>query len=1132
MKKILLLPIGAGVAALVLVAALITRANAPSITITGIDGKTPNAQNTITDPISQTPVFTGEAPAGALVSIYNQTPAQGTEDIAKIADAANADLSISKSGGSATFTDDFSGPYSVNWLASNTSLINQNNGALELRAGYVTQQQPTPPGGGSQPPVDTTNSLYSSRNFPLPSNGTTFVQGTITIPQNFQLNSNGGGGHQTAYPRITLDTPLSPTSPDVNSFNFNPDIQPLLLTAPPDPKMMAVIVWLQQNNFIPQVSLAEIRPDVNSSRITTGIPAFEQAVGLPSNVAVAPGSPDIYAIAPATATAINTIPRVKPATQLTTTLGVGSTDADQISALQTYLGIPSSGTYDPATQTAVEAFQTQHGLPTTGLLDDGTLHYIYLAPVNWYKTVNYQVFLAENGLPVSATGIFDPATQTATNQLQSMLHVPQTSVLDQATIDAITTFLASNNNGGGQQSQHGPLDFRFGVRVGNTNQGQQGGELSVDWSSSGSVTYQGNINGNQGNMLQGNLPMTPGTYTVRIDFNGNNVNVQINNQTVASGQSLSLQDPLYSFSPYFSLVGDDQGLTFGFDDFSSSLALPATYSMAATGMQYGNVSYADPVPFENGNPAGIVVWSDQSNLTVLPLTNVEQFPISGEVYVYLTTLTIPAGALGNNPETKLRWTNFAGDPQVFKQTVDFINTQVGFNFVVDAYAKAFSRSGDTFTPVTFPMQNVGQIDSHGILLPPANTSLLLARATTASNGQWTATFGKDENGADIAQLIGQTLAGVAPAPYAFVVYASLGGNSAYSVTPIIATSVTTQTDTVPPTSTATITGTTEPVPYASFYKDQATVTISATDNDGGSGVQKIMYSLSGAVNRTETEYTAPIVLNTAGETTITFHAIDNAGNGESPETMIIRIDKDSDGDQVYDNLDSCALVAGIASINGCPVAISLRGRLDVKYAGKSNGYAAIVNGKQKKEARISLKTGDIGDSRDESVTAIVAKVYNTKTLKTGYGKNLGRVLNKQCSTVFDTAPALLSRNIQNADTDLIGVPGKSDYVIATRITITEPDGSTIESTVCRSIAARAFRWNQTATGFDKLPGNKLGQGTIARPRVKFTKSVKPPKVTCEADEDQDSPDDNKEDNNRDNRHRDDDGERDVSENLD
>ena len=71
------------------------------------------------------------------------------------------------------------------------------------------------------------------------------------------------------------------------------------------------------------------------------------------------------------------------------------------------------------------------------------------------------------------------------------------------------------------------------------------------------------------------------------------------------------------------------------------------------------------------------------------------------------------------------------------------------------------------------------------------------------------------------------------------------------------------------------------------------VSLNAMDNQGGSGVQSISYTLSGAQTGSNTligNFTSFTIFN-EGITTVTYHATDNAGNVEPDHTLVFRLDK-------------------------------------------------------------------------------------------------------------------------------------------------------------------------------------------------------------------------------------------------
>jgi hypothetical protein len=98
-------------------------------------------------------------------------------------------------------------------------------------------------------------------------------------------------------------------------------------------------------------------------------------------------------------------------------------------------------------------------------------------------------------------------------------------------------------------------------------------------------------------------------------------------------------------------------------------------------------------------------------------------------------------------------------------------------------------------------------------------------------------------------------------------------------------------DSVPPTTT----GTPSPQPNAAGWNNtDVTVTLTATDNVGGSGVKQISYGASGAQSIATTVTngaSAVITLTAEGMTTIIYFATDIAGNTEAAHVLTIHIDK-------------------------------------------------------------------------------------------------------------------------------------------------------------------------------------------------------------------------------------------------
>ncbi|HYP52526.1 MAG TPA: hypothetical protein VEQ42_03240, partial [Pyrinomonadaceae bacterium] len=94
-------------------------------------------------------------------------------------------------------------------------------------------------------------------------------------------------------------------------------------------------------------------------------------------------------------------------------------------------------------------------------------------------------------------------------------------------------------------------------------------------------------------------------------------------------------------------------------------------------------------------------------------------------------------------------------------------------------------------------------------------------------------------------------------------------------------------DAAPPVTTSALS---QAANASGWHNSDVTVTLSAADNEGGSGLHEIIYSVNGATAHVHgTPATIPV--GAEGETVITFHAKDEAGNTEAPQTVTVRIDK-------------------------------------------------------------------------------------------------------------------------------------------------------------------------------------------------------------------------------------------------
>jgi hypothetical protein len=81
---------------------------------------------------------------------------------------------------------------------------------------------------------------------------------------------------------------------------------------------------------------------------------------------------------------------------------------------------------------------------------------------------------------------------------------------------------------------------------------------------------------------------------------------------------------------------------------------------------------------------------------------------------------------------------------------------------------------------------------------------------------------------------------------------------------------------------------------AGWNKEDVTVNLNATYNQGGWGVQKITYSASGAQSIAKTDApgsSVDVKLDQEGTTTLTYYATDKAGNVEDQKSLTVKIDK-------------------------------------------------------------------------------------------------------------------------------------------------------------------------------------------------------------------------------------------------
>jgi hypothetical protein len=96
-------------------------------------------------------------------------------------------------------------------------------------------------------------------------------------------------------------------------------------------------------------------------------------------------------------------------------------------------------------------------------------------------------------------------------------------------------------------------------------------------------------------------------------------------------------------------------------------------------------------------------------------------------------------------------------------------------------------------------------------------------------------------------------------------------------------------DTTPPT---TLASTTPGASASGWNNAPVTVALTASDNAGGSGVKEVHYSFAGAATGAQIAPGggASVTISAAGTTTLSYFAVDNAGNQEVAKSLTVRID--------------------------------------------------------------------------------------------------------------------------------------------------------------------------------------------------------------------------------------------------
>jgi hypothetical protein len=188
-------------------------------------------------------------------------------------------------------------------------------------------------------------------------------------------------------------------------------------------------------------------------------------------------------------------------------------------------------------------------------------------------------------------------------------------------------------------------------------------------------------------------------------------------------------------------------------------------------------------------------------------------------------------------------------------------------------------------------------------------------------------------------------------------------------------------DCIAPTSTAsasTVSGAT--YTPGTWTREDVTVSLSARDNEGGSGVKEITYSINGGANQTYNP-TSKIPVTAEGTNTVSFFATDNAGNQETPvKTFTAKIDKSAPDTTITSGpsgtvSSTSASFAFSSSEAGSTFECKLDGA-DFASCTSPKSYSGLVEGSHTFQVRATDTAGNT-DANAASLTWTVAALPDT-----------------------------------------------------------------------------------------------------------------------------------------------------------
>ncbi|HEX8557077.1 MAG TPA: pectinesterase family protein [Pyrinomonadaceae bacterium] len=162
-----------------------------------------------------------------------------------------------------------------------------------------------------------------------------------------------------------------------------------------------------------------------------------------------------------------------------------------------------------------------------------------------------------------------------------------------------------------------------------------------------------------------------------------------------------------------------------------------------------------------------------------------------------------------------------------------------------------------------------------------------------------------------------------------------------------------------------------------WHNSDVTLTLTAADNDGGSGPREIVYGTGGAVTRVHGS-TATVPVTAEGTTTVVFYARDEAGNTEAAQTIVVRLDKMAPviGEVTrtpanaagWNNTDVTAAFTATDAVSGFASGATLGGAHTFAEEGGGQSYEIVVTDLAGNAARQTLG----GVNIDKTAPAIEA----------------------------------------------------------------------------------------------------------------------------------------------------------------